>query len=148
MTNIWGQPIWALFHTLAEKVKEEDYIKVAPDLVGFIKRICSLLPCPDCQEHATKYWRTTKYNLTSKDSLKEFLLGFHNEVNKRKQYPIQGSQILNIYKTNSLAQVYNNFVVVFMSRSTSRLMADSLHRKRLIDEFKPWLLKHASSFDA
>ena len=147
MTNLWGQPIWTLFHTLAEKVHQDKYINIATDLVGFIKRICSLLPCPDCQDHATKYWRTTKYNLTSKDSLKEFLLEFHNEVNKRKQYPIQNTQILDIYKTKSLSQVYNMFVIVFMSRTTSRLMMDSLHRKRLIDEFKPWLIKNAASFD-
>ena len=146
MTNLWGPPIWTLFHTLAEKVKEEHYMTVAPNLVGFIKRICSLLPCPDCQDHATQYWRVTRYNLTSKDRLKEFLFNFHNEVNKRKSYPQQNMDVLNVYKTNNLSQVYNNFVLVFMSRTTSRLMADSLHRKRLIDEFKTWLLKNAQMF--
>ena len=148
MTNLWGPPIWTLFHTLAEKVKEEHYMTVAPTLVGFIKRICSLLPCPDCQDHASQYWRVTRYNLTSKDKLKEFLFNFHNEVNKRKNYQQQNIDILNMYKTNKLSQVYNNFVMVFMSRTTSRLMADSLHRKRLIDEFKVWLLKNAYMFDS
>lgn len=147
MSNLWGPPIWTLFHTLAEKVKDEHYITVAPNLVNFIKRICSLLPCPDCQEHASQYWRVTKYNLTSKDKLKDFLFTFHNDVNKRKNYKQQDIEILNLYKNNNLAEVYNNFIVVFMSRTTSRLMTDSLHRKRLIDEMKVWLLQNAYMFN-
>ena len=54
--------------------------------------------------------------------------------------------ILNIYKTNNLAVVYNNFITSFTSRGITRLLGDSLHRKRLIDEFRPWLLKNAELF--
>ena len=147
MTNQWGPPIWTLFHTLAEKIKDEHYMTIAPKLVEFIKRICSLLPCPDCQDHASKYWRVTSYSLTSKDKLREFLFNFHNAVNERKSYSIENINILNLYKDKRLAQVYNNFVVVFMSRTTSRLMTDSLHRKRLIDEFKVWILQNAAMFN-
>ena len=147
MTNQWGPPIWTLFHTLAEKIKDEHYMTIAPKLVEFIKRICALLPCPDCQDHASKYWRVTSYSLTSKDKLREFLFNFHNAVNERKSYSIENMNILNLYKDKRLAQVYNNFVVVFMSRTTSRLMTDSLHRKRLIDEFKVWILQNAAMFN-
>ena len=147
MTNLWGQPTWILFHTLAEKIKDECYLNIAPELVTFICRICFLLPCPDCQEHATHYWRITRYNLSTKESLKDFLFTFHNEVNKRKNYPILNSDILSQYSNKKLSQVYNEFVSIFLSRTTTRLMIDSLHRKRLIDEFKIWIIKNSSSFN-
>lgn len=147
MTNTWGPPTWTLFHTLAEKVKDDCYINIAPELVTFIRRICFLLPCPDCQDHASEYWRKTRYNLTTKEGLKEFLFTFHNEVNKRKSYPIQETNILQTYTNNKLSTVYNTFVSIFLARTTSRLMIDSLHRKRLIDEFKMWLIKNSSSFN-
>jgi hypothetical protein len=142
----WGPSVWALFHTLAEQINEDKYITVATELVGFIRRICSLLPCPDCQDHSYKYWITTKYNLTSKQGLKDFLFLFHNAVNQKKSKKVEDKDILNIYKTNNLAVVYNNFITSFTSRGITRLLGDSLHRKRLIDEFRPWLLKNAELF--
>jgi len=36
---LWGQPTWFLFHTLAEKVKEENFDKIKNDLFSFIKQI-------------------------------------------------------------------------------------------------------------
>jgi hypothetical protein len=142
----WGPPIWKLFHTLAEKVNEEKYLSVAHELVGFIRRICSLLPCPDCQNHAIKYWSTTKYNLTSKEGLKTFLFNFHNDVNKRKNRSQESSIILDQYRDNNLSRVYNEFILAFRSRGNTRLLADSLHRQRLLNEFRPWLLKNAVLF--
>lgn len=147
MTNIWGPPTWTLFHTLAEKVKDDCYLNIAPELVSFIRRICFLLPCPDCQDHASQYWKTTRYNLTTRKGLKDFLFTFHNEVNKRKNYPIQKIDILQTYSNKKLSHVYNTFVSIFLAKTTTRLMVDSLHRRRLIDDFKLWLLKNASSFN-
>jgi hypothetical protein len=85
--------------------------------------------------------------LTTKEGLKDFLFTFHNEVNKRKSYHIQEKNILQPYTTNKLSSVYNTFVSIFLARTTSRLMIDSLHRKRLVDEFKMWLIKNSSSFN-
>ena len=109
----WGPPIWNLFHTMAEKIHEDKYILIAHELVGFIRRICSLLPCPDCQNHAIKYWSTTKYNLTTKQGLKDFLFKFHNDVNKRKERPLVDISILNEYKNNNLAKVTTNLFYRF-----------------------------------
>ena len=69
-----------------------------------------------------------------------------NEINQKKSKKVEDKDILNIYKTNNLAVVYNNFITSFTSRGITRLLGDSLHRKRLIDEFRPWLLKNAELF--
>ena len=48
----WGPPIWALFHTMIEKVKEESFQSLGPQMFSLIKQICQYLPCPDCANHA------------------------------------------------------------------------------------------------
>ena len=48
MTKTWGPCTWYLFHTLAEKVKEESFPLIKESLISLIIRICSNLPCPEC----------------------------------------------------------------------------------------------------
>ena len=51
--EIWGPPIWILFHTLSEKIDDIAYNKLYLQLFNFIVRICKFLPCPDCSTHAS-----------------------------------------------------------------------------------------------
>jgi hypothetical protein len=60
---------------------------------------------------------------------------------------LENVDILNKYKNNNLATVYNEFILSFRSRGNTRLLADSLHRQRLLNEFRPWLLKNAALFN-
>ena len=88
MTKSWGPCTWFLFHTLAEKIKEERFMELKPGLIDIIKNICSNLPCPDCKQHATAKIKTLNDKaINNKDSLKKALLLFHNEVNKRLNKP-------------------------------------------------------------
>ena len=43
MTKTWGPCTWYLFHTLAEKVKEESFPLIKDSLISLIIRICSNL---------------------------------------------------------------------------------------------------------
>jgi len=142
----WGPPIWNLFHTLAAKVHEENYQFIAPHLFGFVKRICSLLPCPECQDHAIKYLNSKKYDVTTKEKLIDYLFTFHNDVNKRKGKAEADISILETYKHGNLADVYNRFVIVFKARHSPKLLADTLHRSRLLSDFKQWLMNNAKYF--
>ena len=146
MTNSWGPVIWKLFHTLAEKVNEKDYYKVAKSLFLFIKRICSLLPCPECQEHASLYLRKTSFDISTKQKLKQYLLVFHNEVNKRKGKKVETEEILKSYESEDLASVYNDFVRVFSARGNVRMLADTLHRQMLMNEFRTWIISQRECF--
>ena len=53
MTKLWGPPTWFLFHTLAEKIKEDKFDTMKIDIINMIKRICRNLPCNDCSGHTT-----------------------------------------------------------------------------------------------
>ena len=78
----WGYYTWLLFHTLAEKIKEEEFINEKDNLIHFIKNICNVLPCPDCSSHAIHMLKYYNYkHITNKESFKKFLFEFHNIVN-------------------------------------------------------------------
>ena len=44
----WGPPVWRFFHTLAEKMNEDKFQELGPQLFNLIRKICRVLPCPDC----------------------------------------------------------------------------------------------------
>ena len=39
MTKTWGPCTWFLFHTLAEKIREEHFMKLKPELINIVKNI-------------------------------------------------------------------------------------------------------------
>ena len=52
-----GEAIWFLFHTLAEKIKEEHFQSNKYEMINMVKSICTNLPCPKCSDHATAYMK-------------------------------------------------------------------------------------------
>ena len=69
--DVWGPATWTLFHTLAEKVKEEHFNEMLPDMLTMIKRICMNLPCPDCSAHAVQFMsKVTANQFDSKEKFK------------------------------------------------------------------------------
>ena len=69
MTRYWGPCTWYLFHTLAEKVKDEQFLKLKNGFISIIKRICSNLPCPECAEHAQHKLKSLNMFLISLENL-------------------------------------------------------------------------------
>jgi len=137
----WGEPIWFLFHTLAEKVREDKFLFVREKLLNLINIICNNLPCPICAEHAKIYLKGINFkSIQTKAQLKEFLWTFHNSVNIRKKYPLFSREELDEkYKTAITINIINNFMNVFSKKSMSiRLIADDLYRARLIGDLKIW----------
>ena len=58
----WGPPTWTLFHTLAEKIHEDTYPILGPQLFYHIKNICRNLPCPECSQHASTFLTKINFN--------------------------------------------------------------------------------------
>jgi len=116
----WGNAVWLLFHTLAEKLKIE-YIAELPILVSHITQICSNLPCPDCQNHAMNTMGRVNVSTitTSKDALIHFLWQFHNDVNKRTKTVFYPKESLNIYKNANTKNVVNNIIRIMSATSNN-----------------------------
>jgi hypothetical protein len=146
MSYTWGPPIWSLFHTVIEHAHEAAFDKVGQTIFIFINRICRLLPCPECQEHAKKYLSNQRVNTGSKKVLREFIHKFHNMVNRYKKYNEPTIEILDQYREKNLIEVYNNFVKVFSSRGNIRMLADTMQRNMILKDFKTWLLINKETF--
>jgi hypothetical protein len=133
----WGNAVWYLFHTLAEKLKPECHSEVSV-LFSHIITICNNLPCPDCQNHAKQAMqRANKSVITSsRENLINFLWMFHNSVNKRTKAPEYSKESLDMYKRSNTRNVIQNFISVMSENSRNeRAMLNTFHRQRFIKAF-------------
>lgn len=143
----WGTPTWVFFHTIIAKIDESKYMDYREELLGNIKRLCEVLPCPDCADHATRFLsKIHASRLPSKESFKQMLFYFHNHVNYRRHQPAFSYDKIAIYDTLNLSYITNVFVTEFtrplhnpryftdgMARNTRvKVMVDFLRSKGLI----------------
>jgi hypothetical protein len=148
MSSSWGNPTWALFHTLANHVSEESFSKIKPGLIFTIMQICNHLPCPECSIHAKSFWRKTNVSaIHTKQDLINVLFVFHNCVNKRKRKAIFKFEDLSQYNHYNLLQVFNSFVRRFNTKGNMKMLADTFHRTQLLVRVKKWLVENIIHFN-
>ena len=128
----WGNITWILFHTLAEKIKDDEFNNVKPIFINFIKDTCINLPCPICANHATENISKSRINYISKKSdMIEFLRQFHNIVNKKINKPIQEKEIvLQRYKMANLINIIRKFNVIY-SIKYGNFEVNAFHRSNM-----------------
>ena len=145
----WGNAVWFLFHTLAEKLKPE-YTSEIPILVSHITNICENLPCPDCKDHASSIMKSAnKTNISkSKETLIEFLWNFHNNVNHRIKSNFFKKDELIKYKSAITVQIIKNFISV-MSQTTNneKTMLHGFHRFLYIKKFVEYIQGNIHKYD-
>ena len=146
--KVWGNAVWLLFHTLAEKIKPEHKGELSV-LVIHITNICNNLPCPDCQQHASKVMaQVNKANIAaSKEALIEFLWNFHNSVNQRTKTTYYKKESLEIYSRANTHNVVKNFIGIMSAvANNEKTMLHGFHRglymKQFIDYVKNNLYKY------
>lgn len=151
MSKTWGPPCWYLFHSLAAKVKEEEFENVKLSLWSIITSTCANLPCPECRQHATAIVYSVNKNqvLRNKISLEKFLFDFHNSVNRRKRYKIFTQEEYEPrYKNADLNKVIDLFISTFnQSTRNNRLMIDSMQRQLYMRNFINWINANRSKFN-
>ena len=145
----WGYYTWLLFHTLAEKIKEEEFINEKDNLIYFIKTISSVLPCPDCSGHATHMLKHYNYKyITNKESFKKFLFEFHNIVNKRKQYKHEDYSILKIYEKAILYKILYAWDHYFSVKGVNtKMLTENMNRNRVKKNFIKYMNNNKHKFN-
>ena len=146
----WGAPTWYLLHTLAHKVKDDQFFRIRTELINQIIIICKNLPCPKCANHATEYLSKINYgSIITKDDLKNMLFVFHNEVNIRKGVPsFSYNDLDSKYSTAVTLNMINNFFYFFQDASFNvNLITNKMHRNMVILSFKNWLQENLQYFD-
>lgn len=146
--EVWGPAIWTLFHTLIEKINDNEYNKIGLELYGYIKQICNYLPCPDCASHATRFLSSVKLEtVKTKEGLRKIIYIMHNAVNSRKQKKMFNYNDLELYKDKNLIYVFNNFIRNFKtSPGNMKLITDSFQRQLIVKNFRKWFIKNFNSF--
>jgi len=148
-TMKWGKPTWFLFHTLAEKVKDDVFPLIRKSLLEIIYSICCNLPCPDCANHAKVYLDGINFNtIQTKEDLKNMLFVFHNTVNKKKGFPIFTREELDSqYSMAITVNIINNFFVYYLIKNNvPKMIAQDMFRRRIIQNAKDWLNKNMTNF--
>jgi hypothetical protein len=145
--SVWGPPTWTLLHTMAEKIHEEDFNKLMPQMFILIKRICAYLPCPDCSQHASQFLAKLKpEQMASKIDFKNTLYLFHNMVNARKKKPLFNYGNINYYQNLNIINVFNNFISIYNTKGNMKLLTESFQRVLVIKDLKRWLVNNINSF--
>jgi hypothetical protein len=150
MTKTWGPPTWYLFHTLAEKIKDENFNEMKSEIISIVKKICSSLPCPDCASHASqKLGSLNSDAIHSKEDLKNVLLSFHNFVNQRLGTGQWNEEQLNekyrLAKTDTIVQF---FVQTWRKPNPNpRLISPNFYKDRVVKDFIGWWNIHNSKFN-
>lgn len=146
----WGEPIWFLFHTLAEKIKDEHFQSKKYEMIQLVRSICTNLPCPKCTDHATAYMkRLNLESIKTKRDWKDFLYKFHNEVNQRKHFPEFPYEELDAkYKSANTLKVINYFIAIYREKSRNvQMIATEMTRMRVLRDAQRWLSANLQCFD-
>jgi hypothetical protein len=145
--EVWGPPIWILFHVLAEKINERVYPFYVGQLFSVIKNICSALPCPECTRDASIFLGKIKIQeLKTKNDFKNMIYFFHNYVNAKKRKHLYNYSSLEVYKKYNIINVFNRFISVYHTRGNMKLLAESFQRQNIIKNLKAWFSKNIMAF--
>lgn len=145
--EVWGPAIWTLFHTLADRIREDAYEFIFPSLFNIITRICKYLPCPECANDATIFLARIKHSdLRTKIQFKNTFYLFHNYVNAKKRKRLFNYSNINMYNKLKLVNVINNFINNYQTKGNMKLLNESFQRQFVINDFKNFIKKYIKVF--
>ena len=95
----WGPILWKYLHCLTEKIGFSGNTIVDTDQANYMETLLTtlhlVLPCPECQAHATSYIGSNPipslrglYGEQLRNTVRNWLFMFHNHVRNTKGQPI------------------------------------------------------------
>lgn len=145
----WGEPTWFLFHTLAQKIRDESFGALRADLLNTFFLICKNLPCPSCADHATKYMQNINFSrIQTKQQLIDLFYEFHNSVSLRKGLPLFNRiDLEQKYAAANTIEIIRNFLAHYADKSRSvRNIAHDFFRQRAVGQVQTWLKNNLHHF--
>lgn len=153
MKLAWGPAVWTFLHTLANKIRDDQFHGAKQELLDIIYAIVTNLPCHICSAHAKSYFQANNINHTNihdKKTLVQLLFDFHNHVNQNKLYPLFPYTLLaHTYAHKNTAHVANNFLLEFTRKHNNAhmLLANNMHRQHLTNTIKTYLQNNLHRFN-
>lgn len=148
--SVWGPITWRFLHTVAAKIRPESFASQRDELITLVRKVCDVLPCPDCRSHALQNLNRANFNnVRSKDDLITFLFEFHNIVNVQTRKQSQQKSVVDQYASFKFGTVINEFAAVYSATSNiSNLMNDSFRRKLFLTWLRKYLIDNGKCFNA
>ena len=144
---IWGKYTWIFFHTLVEKIKDEQFYQSKNMICSMILNLCSCLPCPTCKDHAMETLRKKNiFSVRSKEELKMFMYQFHNTVSHKKGMQTPDLSILEQYRYSNLRRATRDFAQHF-STNVPGLMTQQMKRRAVVAQTLKTLHQHWHVFN-
>ncbi len=149
MSMNWGQATWLFMHSLSYKIKDENFLEHKSEIIEIFSKICSSLPCPDCQQHAKHFVAKTDFNkIKCKRDFIDMIWVFHNIVNKRQGKPTFPYKSLVIYEKSIFINVCKNFVSIYNRPiNNQRLLLNSMGRDRATQHILKFVINNKNIFD-
>ena len=145
--EVWGPAVWLLFHVLSEKINDNAYPFIGPQLFNMIVRICKFLPCPECSVDASNFLAKIKFsNMKNKIEFKNTFYLFHNWVNAKKRKPLFNYGYIGVYGKYNLINVVNHFLKNYQTKGNMKLINESFQRQLIIKDFKNWFTGSIKAF--
>ena len=149
---MWGRCTWILFHNIADKIDDKDYIRLKGELLGLFVEVCMNLPCRICANHASKFISNVHINsISTRELFKSMLFQFHNNVNEQTGKRPFTIERLCGYKTCNLATSLLNFHTYYTKRYNTVLMAgyasNAGRRHRISADLYEWMTVNWKSFN-
>lgn len=118
--SVWGHITWLLFHTMAEKVRDEYYEEARGMMRQALVDLCASLPCPECSQHATYYMSRVNFDrIRTREQLKLMLFAFHNKVNRDLGKPPASINQLDRYYDADIDKVVAFFMRTYDQQTFS-----------------------------
>lgn len=145
--EVWGPAVWTLLHTLSEKINENAYPRLYPQLFIIIQKICKYLPCPECSRDASIFLaKINMGKLKNKNDFKNLFYIFHNVVNVKKRKPLFNYGYINLYKRHNINNIINKFLNAYNTKGNMKLLSESFQRQFVLNDFKKWISTNLGAF--
>ena len=145
MSYKWAIPTWHFFHSFAAKIHESFYASHRLDSLNLIRNICRSLPCPHCQQHANAFFKNLRAaDYPTKESFRQLLLEFNNDVNRRTKKPLLTRNDLNKYDNSIFFKITELFLQTLNTyRGTmGGGLPDTQSRRAMIHYVKNWVNRY------
>jgi len=81
--NEWGPKMWDIMHIFSYNYDVNPDETTKKNAFNFFNSICLLLPCDYCKNHCYQLIQNNPPEVDDKDKLVNWVLFFHNSVNRR-----------------------------------------------------------------
>jgi len=101
-SNIWGPSAWLFLHSIAYNYPDNPSYTDKINYGNFYNHIQYTLPCNLCKSGYAELLKTkpVEFSLDSKETLVQWMIDIHNEVNKKLNKPSRGYDDMILFIMN------------------------------------------------